>query len=214
LRVQAHLVSINGTPTIRSAQTLVQTFLDVNAIWRTCGVEFQYDPAQTVQTPVNGLANAGQMTTNLGGTPPTFAEFSTIINTAPVRSSINIYFVQAANEVTGLTFANDVARPRGFGLVIADSGTSQTVAHELCHFLDSAQHSDQNAAGAQIRGDIWTLRTLMFSSLGFAAQVPAHRNDVGYGANQAGAFIMIKDLPVDTSDGELARARRRAINPF
>ncbi len=211
LRVQAHLVSINGTPTTRTAQTLVQLFQEVNNTWRIGGIEFQYDPAQTVQTPVNGLANAGQMTTSL---PQSFTEFSKIINTAVSRSGINVYFVQAANEVTGLTFANDVARPRGFGLVIADSGTSQTVAHELCHYLDSPQHSDQNAAGAQIRGDIWTLRTLMFSSLGFAAQVPAHRNDVGYGANQAGSFMMVKDLPVDTSDGEVARARRRALNPF
>jgi len=219
LPVKAHLVRINGVITTRTAQSLVALFQQVNDVWRAGGIEWVYDPAETVETPVNGLANAGQMTTNLSGTPPEFREFTTIINTAfdRTRTHVDVYFVKLANEVTGLTFSNSNARPPaggGFGVVIADAGTFQTVAHELCHFLNVPEHTDQDAAGNRFRSDIWTLRTLMFSSLGFGAQNPPHRNDVGYGANQAGAFIEIKDFAADQSDGELARARTRSLNPF
>jgi len=219
LPVHAHLCRINGNITTRTAQSLVAVFQQVNDVWRTAGIEWVYNPAQTVETPINGLANAGQMTTNLSGTPPEFREFTTIINTAfdRTRSSVDIYFVQLANEVTGLTFSNSNARPPaggGFGVVIADSGTFQTIAHELCHFLNVPEHVDLDAAGNQFRTDIWSLRALMFSSLGFGPQNPPHRNDVGYGANQAGAFIQIKDLAADRTDAELSRARTRSLNPF
>ena len=219
LRVRAHLVSINGIPTARTAASLVATFQGVNDIWRPAGIEFLYDQALAVVTPVN-LSVPGQMTTNLRGTPPTFGEFSTIINSGapptnrPDPNRINVYFILAANEVNGLTFANDVARPNGFGVVIADSGIVSTVAHELCHYLDNSQHACENAASAHIKDDIWTLRSVMFHSNSFSGLVPAYRNDVTYGAGNRGALISVKDLPGDGVDGELARARRRSLNPF
>jgi len=164
-------------------------------------------------TPVNGLAVAGQMTTNLHGAPPSWTEFSTIINTTVDNTRPNVYFVRNANEVNGPTFANDIARPNGYGVVIADTGTERTLAHELGHYLDNLVHANEDATRTSVRSDIWTHRCIMFITLTYAALVPAYKNDVGYGAGNRGALLDVKDFPADAPDGQVARARRRSLNP-
>ncbi len=223
LRLVAHLVTINGTVTNRTAATLVNTFQAVNRIWRPVGIEFIYNEAQTRSENINGLAVAGTMTTRMNATTPGHAgnatdwsEFSRIINLNPVANHINIYFVQAANEVFGLTFDNRVARPNGYGVVSADNATDNSVAHELCHYLNNPDHAQQAVAGGAARQDMWTRRRLMWTPSPYAATGIAHRDEVGYGARTRGAFITVKDLPagVDTTDRETARARRRSLNPY
>lgn len=230
LRVRAHLVSINPpatgpdavSTTSRTAASLVPIFEGVNRIWRAAGIEFLYDPAETRSASISGFAVKGQMTTNLGGTPPTFGEFSQLINLndpvtgdRPDPNAINIYFIRAANEVQGLTFDNENARPSGFGVVVADTNNpdpAQTTAHELGHYLDSDDHADENAAGTHFRDDIWSERRLMFGPASPNAN-PAHRSDVGYGNNNTGNLLTVKDYGADPNDGEIARNRRRSLNP-
>jgi len=214
LRVKVHLVSINGVSTNRTAASMVKMFEDVNKIWRPCGIEFVYREEETQNETINGLAVAGQMTTNLHATPPTWGEFSRIINLRPAANRINIYCVKQSNEIIGLAYDKDVARPNGYGIVIVDDADDNDLAHELGHFLDIDDHTDVDASGAHVRRDIWALRCLMYSYNPYGNQNPSYRDTVGYGANRRGALITVKDLAADVRDGELARARRRALDPY
>jgi len=118
--------------------------------------------------------------------------------------------------VQGLTFDHDIPRKSGgFGVVIADlknPDPSQTTAHELGHYLDSDAHADESAARTHIRDDIWSERRLMFGPADMNSD-PAYRLDVGYGNNKTGNLITVKHLDADPNDGEVARNRRRALNP-
>lgn len=223
LRVFAHLVTINGTATARTAASLVPSFQTINTIWRPLGIEFTYDPAQTRGEVNNGFQVAGQMTTSMGtgtaghtNTAQDWREFSTIINTRPVANHINLYFVQAANEVFGLTFDNQVARPNGYGIVCADNATDNSIAHEIVHFLDNPNHAQDRVAPGAAHQDMWARRRIMWSPSPFTATGIAHRDNLGYGANIRGAFLTVKNLPATTdhTDGETERARRRSLNPF
>lgn len=233
LRVRIHLVSINGVATARNQASVTALFDAVNAIWRPAGIAFNLD--QFVITPVTGFAVAGQMTTNLSATPPTFNEFSRLINTNISSSRINIYCVPRSNEIRGLTFDHDAPRPapgvtptsEGFGIVLVDAADANDFAHELGHYLDLDDHMD-DLGGNNFRFDIWAHRCLMyrFNPFGDVTQPrvglpiePAFRNDVGYGNQLRGALITVKNLPADGTaatavrDDEVARARRRSLNP-
>ncbi len=230
LRIRVHLVSINGVATTRTQASVTTIFDTVNAIWRPGGIEFEL--FDFVSTPVAGFANPGQLTTNLFVTPPTvptFNEFSRLINTNFATTRINIYCIRAANEIRGLTFDKDAPRPapgvvpttEGFGIVLVDAADANDFAHELGHFLDLDDHTD-DLGGNNFRLDSWARRCLMFQFNPYAdvtvatpthAAEPAFRNDVGYGTLLRGALITVKDRVGDTRDGELARARRRSLNP-
>lgn len=231
LRIRVHLVSINGVATARTEASVRALFPTVNAIWRPCGLEFEL--FDFVTTPVNGFAVAGQVTTNLNVTPPavpTWNEFSRLINTNFSTTRINIYCVPTANEFRGLTFDRDAVRPapgvvptfEGFGIALVDAADANDFAHELGHFLDLDDHVDDLGANT-FRFDIWARRCLMFRfnpygdvtvvTTNHPVAEPAFRNDVGYGTSLRGALISVKDRVGDTRDGELARSRRRSLNP-
>jgi hypothetical protein len=215
LRVFAHFVTINGIGPTRTLASLTAFFRAVNDVWRAAGIELTFAERDVQIEVVNGLAVAGQMTTNLSGAPPTFNEFSTIINLRPDANAINVYFVRAANEVLGLTFEKTVARPTGFGIVMTDAAQAHTLAHELGHYLDNDTHSETDGAGNTVRRDIWVLRFLMFTfaTYGHLNLAPAYKNDVGYGVGQVGELIPVKDFAADPLDGDLVRSRRRALDP-
>lgn len=227
LRVRVHLVSINGVSTARDQANVTAVFQEVNAIWRPAGIEFRLD--EFVRTNVNGFAVAGQVTTNTNGTPPSWNEFSRLINTNFSRTKINIYcIVQNNGEWIGLTFDNDVARPaagvaattEGYGIAVEDAATPNTFAHELGHYLDLDDHANADAAGAVVRRDIWVRRCMMstprtWGDLTAATPPePGHRNDIGYGAGLRGALITLKNFPADPRDDEVNRTRRRSLNPY
>jgi hypothetical protein len=214
LRVRVHLVGINGVATARTAASMVAVFEDINRIWRPAGIEFEYDPALTRPETINGLAVAGQMTTNLRGND--WAEFTRIINLHPDPNRINIYCVVVTNEAFGMTFANNITRSNGgYGIVLGDDSSSNSNAHELCHYLDNPEHAHEDAARTvNIRKDIWVRRRLMWTPNPFPVTNPAFRNDIGYGAQTRGAQISIKDLAGDPWDGEQNRARVRSRNPY
>jgi hypothetical protein len=228
LRVRAHLVSINPPPTgpdaasttAQTAASLVAVFEGVNRIWRAAGIEFLYNQAETRSGSISGFRNQGQMTTNLAASD--FGEFSKLINLTddvtkdkPDPNAINIYFIRAANEVQGLAFDNENPRPTGFGIIIADQNNpdpSQTTAHEIGHYLDNDPHADEDAADVHFRDDIVSERRLMWGPADLNTD-PGYRSNVGYGNNRSGNLLTVKDLAADPNDGEVARNRRRSLNP-
>jgi len=215
VRVVAHLVTINGVATARTADSLVPLFHNVNTVWRAAGVEFLYHKAETVNDNVAGFATAGTVTTNLGASPPVFAEFSQVLNLTPDPNGVNVYFVPAASESWwGLTYDHDIARPTGYGVVIVDAGNPHVVAHELGHFLDLDIHAGEDRAGHHVRDDVANERRMMFDWVPLDDTQPAYRHDVGYGNLIPGNLIDLKDFRVDASDGAVPRSRRRALNPF
>lgn len=232
LRVRIHLTSINGTATARTQASVTALFTDVNAIWRAAGIQF--NDLEFVNTAINGFANAGQVTTNLNppaGTPVSFNEFSRLVNTNISRTRINIYCVVNCNDARGLTFDHDIRRPapgvvpttEGFGIMLVDAADANDFAHELGHYLDLDDHTDDLGTNpATFRFDIWAHRCLMyrFNPFGDVTQPrvglpiePAFRNNVGYGNQLRGALITLKNLPADQRDDEVNRARRRSLNP-
>ncbi len=213
-RVVAHLVTINGTPTTRSKDTLVQLFQDVNVVWRAAGIEFLYNKDETLNDPINGFATAGTVSTNLHANPPTWGEFSRVLNLRPDANAVNVYFVKSANEWTGLTFDNENARPNGYGVVLVDNGNAHDLAHELGHFLDLDLHAGEDTAGHHVRDDVDSERRMMFDWDPLDNAQPAYRHDVGYGDLVPGNLIDLKDFGADPTDGALARSRRRSLHPF
>lgn len=231
VRVLAHLVTIDGVSTARTADTLVDHFDDVNRIWRPAGIEFVYKKAETVTeeitgtrykrrdgsmrtlpAPMNATAYAapGTITTHFAGSD--WKEFSTLIQIHVAANTVNVYFAQAAPEFNGLTYDNAVARPNGYGVAIVDIAPPYDTAHELGHFLSLMRHADVDDAGTVIHTDMWWIRRLMYSVYPPAA--PPHRNDVGYGAGQYGALIAVKNLPSEPRDNETKDARKRALSPY
>jgi hypothetical protein len=232
LRVRIHFTTINGVRTARTEAGLRQTFEEVNAIFRPNGIEFRID--EFVETAVNGFATAGTVTTNLNPaptTPPTPAswdEFSRLINTNFSRTKINLYCVVDNNgEWLGLTFDNDVRRPapgraptfEGYGIAVIDSGRNNTFAHELGHYLDLNDHYNTLPGGVR-REDMWCRRCLMSTPHHWGDPTaetppqPAFRHDIGYGTGLRGGLMTLKNLPCDPRDDEVARTRRRALNPY
>ncbi|HXB72166.1 MAG TPA: hypothetical protein VNY05_28270 [Candidatus Acidoferrales bacterium] len=227
VRVRAHLVTINGTSTVRTAASLVPLFADVNTIWRAAGIEFLYDQAQTRIGSINGFATAGTVTTDLQN--GRFAEFSRVLNLrdppgdpGPDANAGNVYFVRNSSDPTsnwtGLTLDKESPRPGGFGVVLLDRGNAHELAHELGHLLNLDIHAGENGAGTHFRDDVASERRMMFDFSPLDVNQPAFRHDVGYGNLVPGELIDVKSLgdvrdAVGSADGSVDRSRRRALNP-
>jgi hypothetical protein len=221
VRVQTHLVTINGAATARTAASVTAMLQVVNRIWRPAGIEFIHIEANVVSDAINGFANPGAVTTQLSATPPTFAEFSTLVNTNPVPRNVNVYFVRSSNESRGLTFDQDIARPAGFGVMLVDVADENDLAHELGHYLDSDLHAGERVAGTIVRSDVVARRRLMFNTNPLGNDPLAYRNNVGYGTSTEAAFagfglrgsmITLKNFNSDPGDDEVNRNRRRSGN--
>lgn len=181
---------------------------------------------RSLPAPLGAAGNfvsAGTITSNStwgAGGADEYREFDTLINLNFVANRVNIYCVHTSAEwnATSASYTPDwnglsyVGLNRGIAIV--DVASNYGLAHELGHYLNN-NHADENAAGNDADNkEIWLVRRLMYS--GWPDAAPAYRNDVGYGADQYGALISVKQLGGDYSnqDGELARSRRRARNPF
>jgi len=211
VRVRAHLCSINGVGTVRTAASLVALFNGVNVIWRAAGIQFLYDQTQTLTETIVAATFAvpGQVTT----TPADTHEFSLLVNTNPDPNQINVYFVQLASAFTGGTVDHDTPRPGGFGIIFIDIGNAHELAHELGHYLDTDIHAGERVGSIHFRDDVWVERRLLYEFSPLDAGQAAFRHDVSYGNLLPGNLISVKHLPLDPSDGEVARNRRRALNP-
>jgi len=209
VRVVAHLVTINGTPTARNAAGLTPLFNAANDIWRAAGIEYTFREAETRTESHVGFAVAGQVGPD--STPPAPTDESarvTLANSDP--NAINIYFVNSAVTFRGLTSDRDFPANLGRGVILVDVGDANDLAHELGHFLDLDTHTGDDINNNHIRDDVATKRHLMYNFNPYLAN-PAHQADVGYGARVRGALIAVKDFAFDPTDGSVARSRRRAI---
>lgn len=211
----------------------------VNDIWRPVGVELRSDNMQLIRdqirrNPANparsqylhsssgtwrsmraplGVAGnfttPGTITDNSTWGNAQYREFDTMIRLNFVRNHVNVYCVQNGTGWVGLSYVGD-----NRGLAIDDRASNFDFAHELGHYLNLV-HADENAAGNDADNkENWLLRRLMYSD--WPPVAPPHRNNVGYGSGQYGALISVKKLPGDYTgaDGEVAKSRRRARNPF
>lgn len=189
------------------------------------GSEYLHRPSGTwraLPAPMGAAADyaaAGIVTTDATTYPDAnhqYDEFDTLLNINPVANAVNVYCVHDGTGWAGLSYVTDVsmAGQSGLGLAIADNASAYDLAHELGHYLGN-NHADENSAGDDTDNkDIWLVRRLMYSD--WPADAPPYRNDVGYGPDQYGAMISVKKLGGDYSnaDGEVARSRRRARNPY
>ncbi|NLF32588.1 MAG: hypothetical protein GX591_17065 [Planctomycetes bacterium] len=189
------------------------------------GSEYLHRPSNTwraLPNPLGAAANfaaAGTVTTDAATYPDPnhqYDEFDTLLNINPIANAVNVYCVHAGTGWVGLSYVTNVgmAGRAGLGLAIADTASTFDLAHELGHYLGN-NHADADNAGHDTDNkDVWLVRRLMYSQ--WPAGAPAYRNDVGYGPNQYGALISVKTLDGDYSnaDGEVARSRLRARNPY
>ena len=145
----------------------------------------------------------------------------------------------AAANATQINRVNGVAtsaraNPRTYGLFVADRARFQTVAHESGHlfnivndptneFLHINTKTDATSPGTGrvVRFDTISRRRFMWSASGInfgnSTAEPNRtlhnlpfRSDVGYGNNERGGMITIKQLNNDKTDLEMAEVQLRA----
>jgi len=232
LDVQPHIVRINGT-LCATNQARIDTLRDVvNRVWRPVGLRFNFKPVAGHTVTRTGCITAGEVTTNnssapvpnpLGGTLAAndWTEFNNILLQDRVASHINIHWVvrftnlgvAAPNQHnTNAATYDRVAWPAGCGIIMNDTADGNDLAHEIGHFL-SLNHPDENAAGASVIEHVDMLRRLMYSFRPFAANA-AYRANVGYGANQRGALVTMRNRSQDRRDNDWNDSRTRARNPY
>jgi len=224
LRCAVHRVEIKGVgPSDSSAQRVATMFEMANAIWRHAGISFSH----TIRPNIIRIAEAttaGVVTEGRGQSLSGPNEVSPIVNRQPVPQHINVYLVgkivvkgkdgqkdiEADGQTFDKTFRGSSINP---GILVSETADGQALGHELGHFL-SLTHSDRGDGDVEIRKDFWSRRRLMFSNRDDDKPRPAHHADLGYGLNKSGCMITVKHVTTDPNDDEVARARRRAKDPF
>jgi len=202
IRVQAHWVSINGTPSTTSNDDITNIFRRVNRIYAQAGVHFSV-AANVMEETVTTFARAGTVTLDNNINDQDNTELQTVLRQNPVADRLNAYFFahffeipdNTQDGVLGVAFSRDDARAHppipatGFpgcqaGITFRDNAdipqVSATVAHEIGHALRLSHFNTGNT----FSDNIWAQRCLMFnfSSLGATAA----RNQVGYGNHSNG----------------------------
>lgn len=140
----------------------------------------------------------------------------------------------AINQVAGVA-TSAITDSATYGLFVADWAASfQVIAHECGHLfnitndptnsflhINTAPDPASPGTGREVRWDVISQRRLMWSYTNFFGGTPpappnprghqlAIRDDVGYGNNQPGAMLTVKQLDNDRSDLEMAEVRRTA----
>lgn len=230
----------SATPATLQAN-MVSLVDGVNDIWRPVGVELRTDNMTIIRDevrvdpgnpsrsqylrqsggtsswrslpgplgPTGNFATAGTCSTNGPVPAKVWDEFLTLGKLNFAQNRVNVYCINNSTGWVGLSYVG-----MNRGLAINDASSVYDFAHEIGHYLN-LDHADENAAGNDADNkENWLVRRLMYSN--WPALTPPHRNDVGYGPRQYGALLSVKKLPGDYSgaDGEVAKSRRRARNPF
>jgi hypothetical protein len=223
--VLPHLVTINGTACTTTAANVTTLETQVNAIWRACGVRFNFR-ATVSPPPIAGFTTAGVVSSNysnaaVGAMPANdFTELTRVTALARAGDAINLYFVRslidvsraAPNNFSHAVTWDKVGFPTGHGVVMRDGATGRDLAHEFGHFL-SLDHADESSPGAHTRDDMWVYRQLMYSYRPLPTTV-GYRTELGYGRNEPGSLITLRNRPQFNKDAEWFDARTRARNPF
>jgi hypothetical protein len=203
VRVRAHLMTVSGVATVRTAASLVPLFRDVNKIWRNVGIQFLYDQTQALSDSFHA-ASPGKVND---------PDFNPLIQVNIDPNAVNIYFIPTSDDFTGGTLDHDHPRPDGFGIAVVDIANANDLAHELGHYLDSDIHAGENASSHHFRDDVWVERRLIYEFGPLDSAQATYRHNVTYGNLVRGAMISVKNFALDPSDGEVDRNRRRSLNP-
>ncbi len=211
-----HMVTIGqagapaGTAGVPSVANLARIMPLVRAIWGHYGVTF------TVNATVNdnlSLATAGSVA---------WGELPTLLNSNWVPGSINVYLVSqiTASSPGFITLGYGFSRTSfaGFGMpnpgiVLADGGGgivrdtmwwANDMAHEIGHFF-TLWHPE-NLQPPNHREDTWSRRELMHN-MNHMNGLGNWKDNVGYGHENRGCFVSMKDLSQLVTDNECTTAR-------
>ncbi len=207
-----------------------------DAICFPYGIQFDVDPV--VDTSQLNLSARGAV--DLYIPPAGTDEFDTTVRHNRVEHGIiNIYFVSqiidttpdgdiwcGPNAVGGVAMSARNNR-NDFGVLLADwAAGGQTTAHELGHVLNlvcdpkpspkfvhvnTREDPASPGTGRDVRNDIISRRRLMWAYTNLLADpnMP-YRSNVGYGANQPGSMLTIKQFKNDRTDLEMQEVQSSA----
>jgi hypothetical protein len=221
-----------STQTNAGIQTMIS---NANLIYFPYGIRLNLDAAVdragvialTNQGMVDDLTEFNQMTALNRVASAINAYFVPQIANPTAAGAANT----AINQVAGVA-TSAIGNPTTYGLFIADWTVSfQSIAHEIGHLfnivndptnsflhINTAPDPAIPGTGRDVRFDTISRRRLMWAYTNFfPVPMPlprghnlAIRDDVGYGNNQPGAMLTIKQLNNDKSDLEMAEVRRTA----
>jgi hypothetical protein len=224
IRVQVHLVSINGVGPETDFPTIQLLFAEIDKTYAQAGVSMVLQPTP-MNEAVSGFQEAG--TVQLSG-PRSPLEALTVMSQNPVPGMLNAYFVRRFNVETFGVSASRILASRfppdpatGFpggqvGLLVRDlTGIqipAQVLAHEIGHTL-ALEHYGQgqdNNSPPDVRHDIWGHRNLMhnFLRLQAATRPPNNRFRTSEARSQVGYGIFTDG--VTPTAGELLGTKSRA----
>ncbi|HEV8607056.1 MAG TPA: hypothetical protein VGQ99_17075 [Tepidisphaeraceae bacterium] len=225
--VRPHLVTINGTACTTTQADITRQEREVNAIWRPCGVRFNFGTATGHNVVRTGYVTAGEITYNssgaaVGGVAANYwTEFWDVRGQDRAANTINLYYAHEFTNVAGaaghthdlnaMTWDRALDATR-HGVIMKDGANGNDLAHEFGHFL-SLPHADEAVLGTSSREEMWVLRQLMYSFRPFVAAV-GYREELGYGHQQRGALITLRNRAQFNRDAEWVDARTRARNAF
>jgi hypothetical protein len=227
------------TPTT-SAGNIATLRRVANRIWRPAGVFFTLDPVTsfTITLDVAGEINynsgtSGGPNNTVNGTAIAtgdHTEFWNLRSTAAggrhAANKINVYWVHQFTDVD-VAPANQhnlraMTWDKGLdasthGIVMKDGADGNDLAHEIGHFLslftNRLLHADQDRGTTHSLHDVQVLKRLMYSFNPYTSR-RSYRRNLGYGNNQRGSVISMRNKPQYSRDAEWYEARVRARNPF
>lgn len=204
---------VGGVPDFSRADALLD---GANIIWRPHAVRFR-----VIARRQSTIADTNAGVLSQTGSPPSSPQLTPLLTTNRQAHAINVHFIRrigtGSTRGLGVTL---VLAPTTYGVALPDGADSNDLAHELGHVLNldffaapagGGAHADDEPGGK--RTDIWTTRRLMHSFNPFAP-AQAYQADVGYGANNRGGLITMKNIAIETTDDEDRVARTSATPPL
>lgn len=177
------------------------------------------------------LSHAGQITwANVVAEYRTINEANDSAGHATEDDKINLYIVRNIDGALGMSFSTRRYDWPYIGIAVRSTGglknttpveIGQTIAHELGHFMGLSDyfvtpplaHSEDDPNDSNKKTDIWSLKRMMYGSWPTGAR-PADgwAHNPGYGNDNGGGMISIRNLPADRTDNECALARRHTAS--
>ena len=232
--------SLTAVPPTTTAAQIASLRRVANRIWRPAGIWFGLDPVTTFTITLDVAGEINYNSGTSGGANNTVngtaiasgdhGEFWQIRNTASggqhTARKINVYWVHQFTDVDVAPANQHNLRAMTWdkrldaathGIVMKDGADGNDLAHELGHFLSlftrRLLHADQDRGTRHSLHDVQVLQRLMYSFNPYVSR-RSYRRNIGYGANQRGALLTMRNKSQYNRDAEWYEARRRARSPF